>query len=114
MSSALALPPVDADEAQPYALVGVAHARPDRADDLEDVLLAMVAPTRREQGALDYHIHRDRADRSRFVFYETWASREDLERHLQQPYVAAFLDSRMTYLVEDMKVSWLRMASPFS
>ena len=113
MSSALALPAVDADEVQPYAVVGVANARPDRADDLEAVLVAMVAPTRREPGALDYHVHRDRADPNRFVFYETWASREDLERHLEQPYVTAFLESRMTYLIEDMQVSWLKMASPF-
>ncbi len=114
MSSSLSLPLTDPDEKAPFALVGVAHARPDKADALEEILLSLVAPTRLEQGALDYHVHRDRDARNRFVFYETWATRADLERHLEQPYIVDFLSRRMDYLAEDMQVTWLRMASPFA
>ena len=114
MSSSLSLPLADAGEKEPFALVGIAHARPDKADALEQVLLSLVAPTRLEEGALDYHVHRDRNARNRFVFYETWATRADLERHLERPYIIDFLTRRMDYLSEDMQVTWLRMASPFA
>jgi quinol monooxygenase YgiN len=62
------------------------------------LLLALVEPPRREEGALDYHVHRDRADRDLFVLYETWSSIEALKRHLPPPYLEAFLADRMNYL----------------
>lgn len=75
--------------------------------------MSMVAPTREEAGSLAYHVHRDRADRSRFVFYEAWRSIDDLKRHFKEPHVSSFLEDRMTYLEGDLTVTWLRMSSPF-
>jgi quinol monooxygenase YgiN len=113
-SEHLDLPLPDHDETGPYALFGTARARPGQADALERRLLALVEPTRREEGALDYHVHRDRADRDLFVFYETWSSIETLKRHLAQPYIKAFLADRMRYLEGDLDIRWLEMRSPFA
>lgn len=113
-TESLALPLPAADETGPYALVGTARAKPGQADALEHRLLALVEPTRQEEGALDYHVHRDRADPNLFVFYETWSSVEALKRHLSQPYIAAFLADRMIYLEGDLDIRWLVMRSPFS
>jgi quinol monooxygenase YgiN len=95
-------------------LVGTARARSGQADALEQRLLALVEPTRREEGALDYHVHRDRADRDLFVFYETRSSIEALKRHLAQPYIEAFLADRMNYLEGDLDIRWLAMCSQFA
>ena len=111
--AAPALPLPDEDEDGPYALVGSARAKSGRADDLEIRLVAMVAPTRQEPGVLAYHVHRDRSDRSRFVFYEAWRSIDDLRRHFDQPHVASFLDERHMYLEGDLDITWLRMASSY-
>lgn len=108
------LPLPDDDENGPYALVGSALAKEGLADALEARLVAMVSPTRQEPGALAYHVHRDRADRSRFVFYEAWLSTDHLRRHFEQPYVKAFLNDRHDYLVGDLEITWLRMASSYS
>lgn len=108
------LPQPQAGEVGPYALVGSVRALPGRADALEERLLSLVAPTRLEEGALAYHVHRDRNDPSLFVFYEVWRSREDLERHLKMPYVAAFLAERGDYLDGDLDITWLRMASAYA
>jgi quinol monooxygenase YgiN len=108
------LPQPQPGEVGPYALVGTVRALPGRADALEERLLSMVAPTRLEEGALAYHVHRDRADPSLFVFYEAWRSREDLEMHLGMPYVASFLEERGDYLDGDLQITWLRMASPYA
>ena len=108
------LPLPDDGEDGPYALVGSAHAKDGLVDALEARLVAMVAPTREEPGVFAYHVHRDRADRSRLVFYEAWRSIGDLRRHFDQPHVASFLSDRHSYLQGDLDITWLRMASPYA
>ena len=108
------LPMPDEGETGPYALVGTARAKPGLVDALEKRLVSMVAPTREEPGVLAYHIHRDRADRSRLVFYEAWQSIDELRQHFDQPHVVSFLNDRHTYLEGDLDITWLRMASPYA
>ena len=112
-SPAFTLPAQGTDETGPYALAGQARAKAGMADVLEAALLALVEPTRAEDGVLQYHVHRDRADPDLFVFYEVWTSTAHLEAHLSQPYVVDFLAKRHTMLAGDMDVRWLRMASPY-
>jgi quinol monooxygenase YgiN len=109
----LDLPSPDHNESGPYALVGSARAKPGRADALEARLVSLVGPTRREFGALAYHVHRDRTERELFVFYEAWSSIDTLRAHLKQPYIQAFLADRQNYLVSDLDIRWLRMSSPY-
>lgn len=113
-NEAFSLPEPDTGDLSPYALVGQARAKPGKGDALEAVLLALVEPTRLEQGALAYHVHRDRADPDLFVFYEAWASIGHLKAHLLQPYITDYLNRRMDFLDGDMDVRWLKMASPYS
>lgn len=112
--NALDLPQLQPGEIGPYALAGTARAKPGCADALEERLVSMVAPTRQEEGALAYHVHRDRSDPSQFFFYEVWRTRQDLEEHLAMPYVLSFLEDRSDYLDGDLSITWLRMASPFT
>ena len=107
------LPPPDLGERGPYALVGSARARPGLADALEARLVSLVGPTRLEAGALAYHVHRDRADRDLFVFYEAWRDIAALRAHFTQPHIVAFLADRGDYLEGDLEVRWLRMSSVF-
>ena len=112
-SPAFNLPSPDRNDTGPYALAGQARAKPGKADALEAALIALVGPTREEDGVLQYHVHRDRADPDLFVFYEVWESVAHLEAHLLQPYVQDFLATRHMLLEGDMDVRWLRMASPY-
>ncbi|WP_083885549.1 putative quinol monooxygenase [Nocardia thailandica] len=95
------------------ALVGFAHAEPERAADLRDLLLSFVAPTRAEDGALEYHFHEDANRPGTFVFYEVWRSGADLERHLALPALRTFWDTRMDYLERDLDIRWLTMHSAY-
>ncbi|MYW00842.1 putative quinol monooxygenase [Streptomyces sp. SID3343] len=97
----------------PYSLVGVAQPKPERAAELRELLLSFVEPTRAEPGCLAYHFHEDRADPDRFVFYEVWRSRADLDAHLALPHMAAFWENRMDYLQRDLDITWLNMRSPY-
>jgi quinol monooxygenase YgiN/ketosteroid isomerase-like protein len=86
------------------AAVGFAHAKLDRTDELHGVLAALAEKARGEGGFLDGAIHRDVADPGLLVFYERWESAGDVTRHLDQPHMKAFLESRMDYLERDIEV----------
>ncbi|MGK9148982.1 antibiotic biosynthesis monooxygenase [Plantibacter flavus] len=92
------------------SLVGTAKPLPHRAAALRVLLTSFVEPTRAEPGALGYHLHEDAA--GDFVFTERWRSTADLERHLALPHMVAFQESRMSYLREDLAITWLTPIEP--
>jgi quinol monooxygenase YgiN len=91
----------------PVGLYGFARPKPERAEDLERLLLSFVEPTRAEPGALQYQVHRDAADPGTLVFYELWRSAGDLRAHLDRPELADFQRRRLEYLREDLEIHWL-------
>ncbi len=99
--------------AQPFTLVGTARPKPERVEDLRQLLLSFVEPTRREPGCLEYHFHERRDEPGVFVFYEAWRSQEDLDAHLALPHLQAFWEHRMDYLEQDLEIHYLTMQSPY-
>ncbi len=61
----------------------VAHftANPGSETALRAVLQSFVAPTRREQGCIQYDLCLDADHPGKFTFVEEWESRADLEAH---------------------------------
>ena len=51
----------------------------------------LVAPTRLEEGCLQYDLHVDNENTSFFVFYENWESRELWQAHMNAPHLAAYM-----------------------
>jgi quinol monooxygenase YgiN len=72
------------------AMVVEFRARPGREIELRDALLAMVAPTRAEDGCLRYDLHVDQSDPAVFAFYEVWASRAHHAAHDRTAHIDAF------------------------
>ncbi|MFF4696154.1 putative quinol monooxygenase [Streptomyces chattanoogensis] len=98
---------------QPFTLVGTARPKPERAEELRQLLLSFVEPTRQEPGCLEYHFHEDRDSPGVFVFYEAWRSEEDLNAHLALPHLRDFWKRRMDYLERDLEIRYLTMHSPY-
>jgi quinol monooxygenase YgiN len=46
-------------------------------------LLRLIAPTRNEEGCIEYRLHQDHDDPAVFIFYENWASGACLARHMK-------------------------------
>ena len=67
-------------------------ARKGMEETLNQELVALVAPTRSEKGCINYDLHRSADDRSVFMFYETWVSKEDLDKHLAMPYMKSHME----------------------
>jgi quinol monooxygenase YgiN len=95
----------------PIGLYGFARPRPERAQELEKLLLSFVEPTRAEPGSLQYQVHRDADDSGTLVFYELWRSADDLRWHLAAPALTRFQQNRMEYLREDLEIHWLHPLS---
>ncbi len=67
-------------------LVAAINAHPGAEARLQEILLSLVAPSRKEAGCLRYDLHRDPADPGAFVFLEAWASPEAHQAHKETPH----------------------------
>lgn len=94
-------------------LVAYLHAKPEKRAELLEVMHAFVAPTRSENGCIDYHLHVSDDDPNRFVFYENWASRAALDEHLKTPYLTDFWNRRFDLLTKDVEIQFMTMLSEF-
>ena len=72
-------------------VVAVIAAQPGKEDVVRDALVALVPPTRQEEGCLSYALSESAAQPGTFVTVETWRSQADLEAHLATPHVQAAL-----------------------
>jgi quinol monooxygenase YgiN len=99
---------------QPYAFIVRAKTRPEKAAAFQALFASYVAPSRAEPGCIEYHMLRDLADPTLFMFYEVWASKADLDVHCALPHMAQFAEQRMDYLEEDFDFQLIEMLSSSS
>lgn len=72
-------------------IVAIIRARPDKDDLVRAELEKLIPTTRDEQGCVRYDLHRDNEDPARFLFYETWDSRELWQAHMNNQHLKDFL-----------------------
>ena len=66
-------------------------AKPGMEETVKQELLALVGPTRTEEGCINYDLHQSLDHKGQFRFYENWTSKELLERHLESAHVKRFI-----------------------
>ncbi len=74
-------------------LVAEVKAYPDSKDQVVNLLAGLLEPTRQEEGCCQYELYLDEKVDGLFMFQEIWASQEALDKHLQSPHMAAFLET---------------------
>ena len=60
----------------PLIILAQITAAPGKEDFLGSELEKLVAPTRAEEGCVQYDLHRDNGNPGFFVFYEIWENRD--------------------------------------
>ncbi|OMI37836.1 putative quinol monooxygenase [Streptomyces sparsogenes] len=95
----------------PLSLYGFLRPRPERAEEVRQLLSSLVEPTRREEGNLEYHLHEH--EDGRLFLYEVWRSQEDLDRHNAREPLRGFLANLLDYLVELPEGYFNTMISPY-
>ena len=87
------------------------RAKAGKEDQVLQEIDALIAPTRAEEGCINYDLHRAQDDPALFCLYENWRSRRDLDDHLATPYLQAFLGKAEELLAEPVDLSFWKMVS---
>ena len=69
-------------------VIAHAKARPGQEQSLRDALIALVEPTRKEDGFVNYDLHESTTEPGTFYLYENWESEAQLDALLQAPHMA--------------------------
>ena len=85
-------------------VVATARAKPGMEEELGKRLLALVEPSRAEEGCISYDMHQSKDDPAVWMAYENWRSEEDLARHFEMPYLKAFGQSKDEVLAQPLEV----------
>jgi quinol monooxygenase YgiN len=70
-----------------FRAVARLKAKPDKVDELQELLRGLVGPTRKEEGCLSYELMQNRADPTDFTFVEEWASDAALDAHFATEHI---------------------------
>lgn len=65
-------------------------AKSGSEDLLRQLLIQLIAPTLKEDGCLNYNLHRSVEDKTLFLFYENWKNRAAWEKHIDSEHIRAF------------------------
>ena len=77
----------------PFIVIARAEVSPEARELFIAAARDCIDATRREQGCLAYDIHESVTQPCRFVSYESWETRADIDRHMGSPHVATFLEA---------------------
>jgi len=66
-------------------------AKPGQETRVREELQKLLAPTRAEDGCINYDLHQAADNDAEFLFHENWTSKEALDKHLGTPPVQSFL-----------------------
>jgi quinol monooxygenase YgiN len=83
-------------------------AQSGKEDDLRQKLTAFVAPTRAENGCVQYDLHESEEHPGHFLFFERWTSAQALATHLVSPHIASVLPGLGSILAQPARISKFR------
>ena len=68
-------------------VVATVKAKAGFEDEVGKTLAKLIEPTLKEEGCINYDLHRSIEDSSIFVFHENWESKAHLDRHLETEHI---------------------------
>lgn len=74
-------------------------------ENVRQELMSLVPQTKSEEGCINYDLHQSVDEKTLFMFYENWRSKEDLDKHLEMPYLKSFLEKADKILAEPVDVT---------
>lgn len=72
----------------------------DAVEPVKAELLKLLAPTRQEEGCIEYRLHQDKSDPDVFIFYENWENMACLERHMTTPHYRNYIAAVAEFVAE--------------
>jgi len=76
---------------QQLTIVAKIVAKEEKRELVKAELLKLIAPTRAEEGCINYDLHQDEQNLNLFLFHENWTSRALWEKHMTNAHLAAYV-----------------------
>ncbi len=76
---------------------------------LKDILQNLIDPTRKEQGCIHYYFHEISNTPGTFIFYEQWASKNDLDNHMKSEHFTSCLKKCEPFLAKAAEITFLNL-----
>ncbi len=89
-------------------VIAYMSAAPGKREELRQALEALVEPTSKEKGFINYDLHQSIQDPDLFMLYENWESEADLDAHLAAPHLQDFA-GRIPELLDDRGLNLNRL-----
>jgi quinol monooxygenase YgiN len=91
-------------------LIVTMRAREGQQILLEAELRALVGPTRKEDGCLQYDLHRGADQPGMFLFHEVWASRDHHAAHTRTPHFLRWNARKDSLIASKESAFWEQIA----
>ena len=84
-------------------VVAVVTAKSNSIEEVKAELNALIEPTLKEDGCINYDLHQSIEDPALFIFHENWTSEAHLDVHLQTDHIKK-CQAALESLIEDAVV----------
>lgn len=77
----------------PLTVIARLKAKPGAEAQLYEECHKLLAPTRAEEGCINYDMHRSVEEPGLIMFYENWTTRPLWEQHMKSPHLTHFSEA---------------------
>ena len=95
------------------SLAVIIKAKVENEEEVKNACIGLLEPTRKEKGCINYMLHTDPNDKSRFMFYENWENKELWEAHLNASHIKEFGEKTKDLFAEPLDVIFLFLRCTF-
>lgn len=92
-------------------LVARLKVKPDKIEEAKAAALAIVEPSRKEEGCINYDVHQSIEDPTVFVWHETWADKAAIDEHFDKTYFIEFAQVVQRVAAEPSQITLTKMIS---
>ncbi|MBJ3593236.1 antibiotic biosynthesis monooxygenase [Salmonella enterica subsp. enterica serovar Saintpaul] len=89
------------------SIIAVLKAKPGKTEALKQALRALLLPTRREPGNLEYALFQLRDTPDVFYVRESWRGQAGLDEHINLPHFQTFTLQMNDLLAEPLRLDYL-------
>ncbi|AYN26654.1 MULTISPECIES: putative quinol monooxygenase [Buttiauxella] len=86
------------------SIIAVLKAKAGQREQLKSALQALISPTRKEEGCLDYALFQLEDTPDVFYMRESWKGQEALDAHIALPHFQAFVQQMDELLAEPLQL----------
>ena len=89
-------------------VVAEMSAQSGKEAEVRQILTGFVAPTRKENGCVQYDLHEEEGAPGQFLFFEKWTSPEALQAHASSSHIAGAFPKLRPLLTRPARISKFR------